>query len=358
MKENEDPDEPTAENDPLASMLMCLCMLVLMQDTSRIPLYESPLMHYMAVRGIDVQGPRLRSSMKSTPTMGRILWIGRLIMLEVAVPLVGWPELRLEARHELRSVPERIQEIRRRHLCEGSFSPISSILSQLAKGKKSNDQHQEPSNINWSRDEETVYYLGPGIRMDRLRWMCRNLIYELNILIRELMFDQPPPAIDLTTIEDTMAWSAAFRRLEYSFIENIKNHQKCKVGWEYLYRHIRRKDSPWSLIKKTSDGTETWNQSQKRAYLKKGRQFLYKLMETMHITGGQPARGPEIGSIKVSNSVYSARNIYVINGQVCFLTMYDKSRKRRGNTDYIVRFLPTAVSQIVVQYLVYIRPFA
>jgi hypothetical protein len=38
--------------------------------------------------------------------------------------------------------------------------------------------------------------------------------------------------------------------------------------------------------------------------------------------------------------------------------MYDKSRKRRGNTDYIVRFLPTAVSQIVVQYLVYVRPFA
>ncbi|KAH8800211.1 hypothetical protein F5884DRAFT_891023 [Xylogone sp. PMI_703] len=38
MKENEDPDEPTPENDPLASMLMCLCMLVLMQDTSRIPL--------------------------------------------------------------------------------------------------------------------------------------------------------------------------------------------------------------------------------------------------------------------------------------------------------------------------------
>ncbi|KAH8797257.1 hypothetical protein F5884DRAFT_647977, partial [Xylogone sp. PMI_703] len=119
--------------------------------------YESPLMHYMAVRGIDVSGPRLRSSMQSTPTMGRILWIGRLIMLEVAVPLVGWPALGLQARHELRSVPQRIQEIRRHHLCEGSYSPISSILSQLAKGKKSNDEHQEPSNIHWSHDEETIY---------------------------------------------------------------------------------------------------------------------------------------------------------------------------------------------------------
>jgi hypothetical protein len=78
----------------------------------------------------------------------------------------------------------------------------------------------------------------------------------------------------------------------------------------------------------------------------------------MHISGGQPARGPEIGSIKVSNSVYSARNLYIINGRMCFLTMYDKARKRRGNTDYIVRFLPDDISQVLAQYLVYVRPFA
>ena len=81
-------------------------------------------------------------------------------------------------------------------------------------------------------------------------------------------------------------------------------------------------------------------------------------MVIIYITSGQPARGPELGSVKVSNSVYSARNIYVINGRVCFLTMYDKARKRRGNTDYIIRCLPNQVSQIVVEYLVYVRPFA
>jgi hypothetical protein len=65
-----------------------------------------------------------------------------------------------------------------------------------------------------------------------------------------------------------------------------------------------------------------------------------------------------LGSVKVSNSVYSARNIYVINGRVCFLTMYDKARKRMGNSEYIIRGLPDQVSQILAQYLVYVRPFA
>jgi hypothetical protein len=38
--------------------------------------------------------------------------------------------------------------------------------------------------------------------------------------------------------------------------------------------------------------------------------------------------------------------------------MYDKARKRRGNTEYIIRCLPDAVGQTLVQYLVFVRPFA
>jgi len=38
--------------------------------------------------------------------------------------------------------------------------------------------------------------------------------------------------------------------------------------------------------------------------------------------------------------------------------MYDKARRRRGNTEYIVRFLLDELSQIVAQYLVYVQPFA
>ena len=62
--------------------------------------------------------------------------------------------------------------------------------------------------------------------------------------------------------------------------------------------------------------------------------------------------------IKVSNTPFSTRNIIILNGRVCLLTTYDKSRKRRGNTNYILRVLPDALSQMVAQYIVYIRPFA
>ena len=39
------------------------------------------------------------------------------------------------------------------------------------------------------------------------------------------------------------------------------------------------------------------------------------------------------------------------------VTTYDKSRKRRGKTEYVFRYFPDRLSQILVQYLVYVLPF-
>lgn len=94
------------------------------------------------------------------------------------------------------------------------------------------------------------------------------------------------------------------------------------------------------------------------SYLSYEREFLLLLMACMHITGGQPARGPELGSLKITNSRYSIRNIYAINGNMAFLTTYDKSTSRRGNLEYILRVLPLQIGQILAQYLVYVYPFA
>ena len=79
-------------------------------------------------------------------------------------------------------------------------------------------------------------------------------------------------------------------------------------------------------------------------------------MVAMH-TNSLPGRGSEIGSIKFANSVYSARNIYVLNGRLAFVTCYDKSRSRRMTTEYIVRYLSDELSQVVAQYLAYVCPF-
>ncbi len=368
------------DQDPdVTNALMCLCMLVIMQDTSRISTYDAPMMHYLAVRGVDTQSRALRASFYYTPILAGMLWINRLIMLEVAVPLEAWPELGLESKADVESVPDRIHELRRKHLCEGSFSPTSSILSQLAMGKHFNKLHVSPPNIHWSDDEWTIHYLGEPVNLGKVQKWCQIVIGELQEMMRALTFQAGMPSIDLNSIVDSMSWSQAFRRQDYSFIEHVQNRDQVGVGYRYLLDQARKGEGGWKLLRKNKASRQIeWVDRQVQAYLTKERQFLRKMMVCMHVTGklttvnmpevgytdvdrhvgGQPARGPELGSVKVSNSVYSARNIYIINGRVCFLTMYDKARKRRGNTEYIIRCLPDAVGQILAQYLVFVRPFA
>ena len=108
---------------------MRVCMLLVMQDTSRIRLYESPMMYYLAVRGVDEKSATLRAPFSYTGILAGALWINRLIMLEVAVPSEAWPALELQSKAQIESVAERIHALRREHLCEGSFSPTASILS-------------------------------------------------------------------------------------------------------------------------------------------------------------------------------------------------------------------------------------
>ena len=282
--EPDEAEDPKKQDYKVTNTLMYLCMLVVMQDTSRIGLYDSPLMHYLAVRGVDEQSKTFRGSFFYTPILAAALWINWLIMLEVAVPLEAWPALRLESKAQVESVRERIHELRRRHLCEGSFSPTASILSQLAMGKHLNKLHQSQPNINWSEDEQTIYYLGEGVELGKIRDMCRTLIQELQEALEELTFGSVP-GIDLGTIVDSMAWAQAFRRESFSFIKHAANKEHTGVGYGYLLERARKGEGRWRLLRKSQAGQTEWVDVQVKKYLSKERQFLRKLMVCMYVTG-------------------------------------------------------------------------
>jgi hypothetical protein len=116
-----------------------------------------------------------------------------------------------------------------------------------------------------------------------------------------------------------------------------------------------------ALVKSSSSGGSNqleWADQPCKVYLAREKQFLLKLMVAMHIMGGQPARSPELGSIKVQNSVTSSRNVFIVNGRVAVVTTYDKSIKRRGKIEYVFRCLPDQLSQVIAQYLVYVLLFS
>ncbi|KFZ04594.1 hypothetical protein V502_10033, partial [Pseudogymnoascus sp. VKM F-4520 (FW-2644)] len=77
--------EPEERDAKLTEELMGFCLMVVRQDLEREKVYRSPLMHFLAVMGIDAASGTLRGAFTYTPTLAAALWINRLLMLEMAV---------------------------------------------------------------------------------------------------------------------------------------------------------------------------------------------------------------------------------------------------------------------------------
>ena len=70
-----DDDDRDVGLTTLASKGMRLCRLVITQDLSAMKLYDSPLMHYLAVRGINEQTESFCGPMQYTSILAGVLWI-------------------------------------------------------------------------------------------------------------------------------------------------------------------------------------------------------------------------------------------------------------------------------------------
>ncbi len=117
------------------------------------------------MHGIDEKIEGFRCAMEYTNILAGVLWMVPLVALELPIPSKPWPELGILGKTGLALVRVTVKAFRLTHLVEGSFSPASSILTQLAKGQKGNAVHHSPANIHWSRDKQTVFSIGRPVRL-------------------------------------------------------------------------------------------------------------------------------------------------------------------------------------------------
>lgn len=87
-------------------------------------------------------------------------------------------------------------------------------------------------------------------------------------------------------------------------------------------------------------------------------EFREKLLVLMHICGGQPARGPEILSIRHRNTMSGEyRDIFIENGLIVFVTRYHKGYSISENVKIIHRYLPREVGKLLMHFLWLILSF-
>lgn len=119
-------------------------------------------------------------------------------------------------------------------------------------------------------------------------------------------------SIALDQVEDNVT----FTKRGVSFVSKASN--RLGDGLEWMLEQMRRSETGRKMWAK-----DAWHARRVRRMSERSTHFLELLLFVVHTTGGQPARGTEITSCRHRNGFLQDRNIFVMDGQVVFVTEPD-----------------------------------
>jgi hypothetical protein len=83
-----------------------------------------------------------------------------------------------------------------------------------------------------------------------------------------------------------------------------------------------------------------------------------KILLLIHLLSGLPARGTELATYKLRNGPSCLRSVYVEDGRIFFMPIYNKTRNVSRKNKFIVRFMDSRSSQLILEDIILLRPLA
>ena len=253
-----------------------------------------------------------------------------------------------------------LQTVRSACLLRNSSTPFGWILTLRSYGRRIRNNTTSAGFISWTDDFSQLSFKDLTLDITAIR----NFIQlEIGLLQQDLVEiclgpDKAVPSFDLHQLKD----NPASIKIGWSFIQEPQNNL---LDWkEWLLQRVL--DCPLlsqRFFRPKNRGGELpkppeWNCTEVRSYLKTERRFLTRLSLLIYLLSGQPARGTELFSLRFQNtSLGGSRSIFIEHGLVSFVTSYHKGYSIDGRLKLIHRYLTSDLSQILVQYLVLVRPF-
>jgi hypothetical protein len=305
--------------------------------------FSSGLVQYLAVLGIDTQTNRLRTAKNFSYMLAGVVYCVRVLAAEKILPAA-------ERNDQTEEDRERFLAMRRQYLADGSYSPMSIMLSLLAYGKHAALNEGNAGNAYWSPDKKVFYLSGRPIVIERFRAMAQSMEAEVEDTFWQMCWVDCVAdrfTVDLAQIQDDVTFTTRGR----SFVTTPGNRLSDGLAW--MLKRARGTESGMRL--QTSDGR--WRSNKVREYLRQVDRFLALLLGCVHMESGQPARGSEIVTMRHRNGLLQDRNVFVVDGAVMTVVRYHKSQSQWDKPKVVPRFLPPRLGQVMVLYLSYLQPF-
>ena len=307
----------------------------------RADVFKSVFMHFLAVLGINEEDYRLRQANDFSYMLAGIVYCTRVIGVEVILPVS-------EREDQGDEDDKRFRRMRDEYLADGTYSVMSKMLSLLAYGKSVAMSHNNAGMISFSLNRTVMNFRGKPINLSRFSKMVQDVVAEAeDKLWGELMWTKRDDRFEIPL--ESLVDDVTFTKRGVSFITHGENGLDDKRQWmlKQAYTHaegrkLRRGDS--------------WAKPAVQRYLRQIDRFRELLLFCVHVTGGQPARGSEITTVRFRNGYMQDRNVFIIQGHMVIVTRYHKSQSQFDKPKVIPRFLPWRVGQLLAVYLAYVQP--
>jgi hypothetical protein len=112
--------------------------------------FSCGLVQYLAVLGIDTETKRLRTAKNYSYMLAGMVYCIRVLAVEKILPSA-------ERDHQTAEDRAQFLEMRRKYLADGSYRPMSAMVSLLAYGKHAALNDSNAGNIYWSPDKKIFY---------------------------------------------------------------------------------------------------------------------------------------------------------------------------------------------------------
>jgi hypothetical protein len=337
-----------------ATLQLCIALLDhFLSDT----VYDSIVVVFLAVLGIrdpmssKDQGATFCDSLRYTPYLSAFIKISQLLVIQRAVVAAD--------RGEVPHVADMLNVLQERFMVYGSHSPVNWAQKLRSYGKQINQVTTSLGYISWTDDGERLSYKSLELSMTDLRQFLAAQTAAAQSLLEELLRVRPDenrddvvPRINLTRLKD----DPSNNKPGWCFLDDPRNDHLHGYDRWLLDRVL---DEDWLQQEFLIKGAKVvWRRKAAEQYLHQVNMFLELLLLLIHILGGQPARGTELLSLQLRNTVHGLRrNIFAENGLVGFVTFYHKGYSVSGSTKIIHRYLPEAISELLIYYAWLIQPF-
>lgn len=369
-------DEPTAnaisEPQTLSSIQKaCLefCIALLSQSITRKE-YDSPMVCALAVLGVKEDG--WKGPEQYPPVLSAVIKVARFMVvqqaLELSGPLDDEDEFDSDSAYESddssnpaqrrrKGCLQFVQEMMNRFMVRGSHSPMQWMLDLRTYGLKIHYNTTSRGHVEWVGREELLYK-SLQFSMAQFRGMVHGLAAESRrLLMDELLFGNSRAAEPIPSVPwDSLRDNPTDERPGWNFLKDHRTRMPVN-GERWLFERVGQDAAIRDRFTKRETRSGIDKQEVER-YMDRVVAFREKLAVLVHIVEGQPARWPELGSVRHSNTVKGGhRNIFIEDGMVVFVTRYHKGYNVSGDVKIIHRYLPREVGELLVYYMWLVLPF-